>query len=218
MCLRGSGQGNEGTARGGKQSRTKENGNENEKEKGPNLGLVFSQWASSPSRTRKPDIWTQDSCVDHNRVVPRKAGFHGGENRARCIDMTPPRSVHTYEAAHHGHVGPSSKSSTREMRNRVDDPRNHRARRERDFPSLLSRRGSVYFPPIFGAYTREDRPNIRVTRSENQWGFIDCMWSTGIDTRLKSYTRRFLSFVFASLLIRVHVKFTTRRWSWIRGF
>ncbi|KAL0111511.1 hypothetical protein PUN28_013009 [Cardiocondyla obscurior] len=46
------------------------------KEKGaqPRIGFLT---VSTSSRTRKPDIWTQDSCADHNRVVPRKAGFHG---------------------------------------------------------------------------------------------------------------------------------------------
>lgn len=60
----------------------------------------ISDWFSHSVRAVRPVPENRTSgrrtaATDHNRVVSRKAGFHGGENRARDI---PPRRARAYKA------------------------------------------------------------------------------------------------------------------------
>lgn len=145
MCLRGSGRGN-GRATGGKGDPRRKKAKRREKGgRGESLEPWIGFLTVQSSRTRKPDIWTRDSCADHNRVVPRKegAGFtvHGGEERRlprRGGAGQNPAPLRARRITR----GPRSKSPVREMRRPslrslpYRFPRSSRSRR-RPFPFSL---------------------------------------------------------------------------------
>jgi len=151
---------------------------------GPGSDWFSHSERASPSRTRKPDIWTQDSCADHNRVVSsRGQGFTGVKSHARRANAPSPR-LRAYLYTVRGSRSVPSKSLTRNRPNPRFRKRASSARQGGTLPSL-SRKRSASLPPLSRVHTREDRPNIRATRSRNRRGFLLtlCASDTGIADR-----------------------------------
>lgn len=149
MCLRGSGQGNGGDRTRGGTLMVEGKRQRKGRRRSPNLGLVFSQWAVRPvpeNRTsghRTAASTTTGSCRG-------RQGFTGVKTVRTASIRRHPIVCIPMSAAYYGHVGPSSKSSTREMWDCIDDPRNHRARREFS-PHIAAPRKCLVSFPIFGS-------------------------------------------------------------------
>lgn len=201
MCLQGSGQGKGRTgarARGGAVTDEGKRRNVKEREKGPNVGLVFSQYVravrpvpvnrTSGRRTAAPT--TTGSCRG-------RQGFTG----VKIVRDThhPVESARAYipirGSTPCGHVRPSSKSPKCGIA--FVDPRNCQARRGRDFPRLIvaPRKRPVSLSHFEGTQARGstkypcDLKSGRKRKGERGRGFIDYSVSTGIDMHLTIFVR-----------------------------
>jgi hypothetical protein len=176
MCLRGSGEGNEVAVRAGGEGR------QGDGERGQaRIGfLTVSERVRPVPENRTSGRRTAAPTTTTGRVVAR-AGFHGGEEPCapRQCTVTPIACIPIYRVQ--GSRSVRSKSLTRNRPNPRFRNRASSARQGGTLPSLSRKR----LPPLSRVHTREDRPNIRATRSRNRRGFLLtlCASDTGIAER-----------------------------------